>query len=82
MLDINRYNGMEDSREGFFPLIPVGFLPFFVGNAARVEGKVSVLEPDPLASAFSLVLISPSSTSSVSKSMMVHMIYYDTCIVN
>jgi len=73
VLDINRYNGMEDSREGLFPLIPVGFLPFFVGNAARVEGKVSVLEPDPLASAFVfvLVLISPSSTSSVSKSMMV-----------
>ena len=57
MLDINR--GIDrDLREGLFPFIPVGFLPLFVGNAARLGGNVSVLVPDPLASAF----VSPTST--------------------
>jgi hypothetical protein len=57
-----------------------------VGNAARFGGNVSVLEPDPLASAFVFVfvLISPSSTSSVSKSIMVRydITLYEMCIVD
>jgi hypothetical protein len=65
VLDINPSHGIKrDVREGLFPFIPVGFFPLFVGNAARLRGNVSVLEPDPLASAFVFVfvLISPSST--------------------
>jgi hypothetical protein len=49
-------------REGLFPFIPVGFLPLFVGSAARLGGNVLV--PDPLASAFVsvFVFVSPTST--------------------
>jgi len=57
VLEINRYID-RDLREGLFPFIPVGFFPLFVGNAARLGGKVSGLVPDPLASAF----VSPTST--------------------